>query len=221
MGYLNFILDVDNFLPNKDIYLLFINKYLLIFAIHKKSIIMKSSTKLILKILRVIAWIIFTGLCIEASGFIVNTIFTLLLNPVGAKHFWQQVDLSNLYYYDRGYFFVEGLLIIIVAVTKACIFYLIIKILHNKKLSMSQPFNKEVGRFIFKISYLAFLIGIFCLWGVKYAEWFVKQAVKMPDIQHLRLGGADVWLFMGVSLFVIGQIFKRGIEIQTENELTV
>jgi hypothetical protein len=43
----------------------------------------------------------------------------------------------------------------------------------------------------------------------------------MPDIEHLRLGGADVWLFMGVTLFVIGHIFKRGIEIQSENELTV
>jgi len=43
----------------------------------------------------------------------------------------------------------------------------------------------------------------------------------MPDVQYLRLGGADVWLFMGVTLFVIAQIFKRGIEIQTENELTV
>jgi len=43
----------------------------------------------------------------------------------------------------------------------------------------------------------------------------------MPDTQHLHLGGADVWLFMGVILFVIAQIFKRGIEIQRENELTV
>ena len=182
---------------------------------------MKLSTKLILKILHVIAWIIFTGLCIEACGFIFNAFFTLLLNPVGAKHFWQQVDLSSLYYFDRGYFFAETLLVSIVAVMKACIFYLIIKILHNKKLSMSHPFSKEVERSIFKISYLTLLIGLFCLWGVKYAAWFIDQGVKMPDIQSLRFGGADVWLFMGVSLFVIAQVFKRGIEIQTENELTV
>jgi hypothetical protein len=37
----------------------------------------------------------------------------------------------------------------------------------------------------------------------------------------LHLGGADVWLFMGVILYIIAQIFKRGIEIQAENELTV
>ena len=43
----------------------------------------------------------------------------------------------------------------------------------------------------------------------------------MPGIQYLGLGGADVWLFMCVTLYVIAQIFKRGIEIQSENELTV
>ena len=86
---------------------------------------------------------------------------------------------------------------------------------------MSQPFGSEMGRFIINLSYLAFGIGVFSWWGVKYSEWFVEQGVQMPDIHYLRLGGADVWLFMSVILFVIAQIFKRGIEIQSENELTV
>lgn len=43
----------------------------------------------------------------------------------------------------------------------------------------------------------------------------------MPDIQSLNLDGSDVWLFMGLILLVIAQIFKKGIEIQTENELTI
>ncbi|MEP6676142.1 MAG: DUF2975 domain-containing protein [Ferruginibacter sp.] len=174
-----------------------------------------------LKILYVISWIIFIAVCIEAGGFIFNTVFTLTLNSNDAKHLWQQVDLSNLYKYNAGYFLAEMMLMSIVAVLRACLFYLIVKILHDKKLNMSQPFNKELGRFIFKISYLALGIGLFCCWGVKYTEWFIRQGVKMPDIQYLRLGGADVWLFMGVILFVIAQIFKRGIEIQSENELTV
>jgi hypothetical protein len=182
---------------------------------------MEISTKQILKILYVLSWIIFVGVCFEAGGFIFNTFFTLVINPVDAKHYWPGIDFSGLYNYDHVYFFAETLLMIIVAVMRACIFYLIIKILHDKKLNMSQPFSREVGHFIFKISYLALSIGLFSWWGVKYTEWFVKQGVKMPDIEYLRLGGADVWLFMGVILFVIAQIFKRGIEIQTENELTV
>jgi len=181
----------------------------------------KISTQQILKLLYVISWIIFIGVCIEAGGFIVNAISTLALNPVNARYYWQQVDLSALYAYDHGYFFTETVLISIVAILRAILFYLIVKILHDNKLNLSKPFNREMGRFIFNLSYLAFGLGMFSYWGVKYTEWLVKQMVKMPDIQHLRLAGADVWLFMGVTLFVIAQIFKKGIEIQEENDLTV
>jgi hypothetical protein len=182
---------------------------------------MEISTKQILKILLVISWVIFVGVCVEAGGFIFNAFFTLVLDPADARRAWQEVDLSALYNYDHGYFFVETLLMSIVAVLRACLFYLIIKMLHSKKLDLAQPFSHEVERFILKITYVTFLIGIFSLWGTKYAEWLVSQGAKMPGIQYLRLGGADVWLFMSVILFVIAQIFKRGIEIQAENDLTV
>ena len=170
-----------------------------------------------LKILYVVSFIIFIGVCIEAGTFIFNAFFTLAINPKNAGY----LGLSSLYEYDHGYFLVELILMSIVAVMRAFLFYLIVKILHDKKLNMSQPFNKEFGRFIFNASYLALGIGLFSNWGANYTGWLVGQGVEMPDIQHLRLGGADVWLFMGVTLFVIAHIFKRGIEIQSENELTI
>ena len=185
------------------------------------DIMIKVSTKLVLRILHILAWVIFVGICIEAGGIIVNAFFTLLLNPVGAQRFWQEIDLSGLYYYDPGYFFVETLFISIVAVLRAILFYLIVKILYSKKLNLSRPFSEEVGRFIFRASYVTFLIGLFSLWGGKYTAWLIQQGVQMPAVDYLRLGGGDVWLFMAVTLFVIAQIFKRGIEIQSENELTV
>jgi hypothetical protein len=43
----------------------------------------------------------------------------------------------------------------------------------------------------------------------------------MPDMHYLRMDGADVWLFMAVVLIVIGQVFKKGTELQTESDLTV
>ena len=58
-------------------------------------------------------------------------------------------------------------------------------------------------------------------WGAKHVEWFVAQGVKMPEIQILKFVGADVLFFMAITLYVIAQIFKKGIEIQTENELTI
>ncbi len=64
-------------------------------------------------------------------------------------------------------------------------------------------------------------IGLFSFWGAKYSEGLVNKGVKIPDLQYLRLGGADVWLFMGITLLIIAQIFKKGIELQNENDLTV
>jgi hypothetical protein len=181
----------------------------------------KISTKQMLKVLYVLSWIIFIGVCIEASGIIVNAFVTLVFKPANAQYFWKEIDLSALYKYDPGYFFAETLLISIVGVFRAILFYLIVKILHDKKINFSKPFNREMGRFIFNVSYLALGLGIFSYWGVKYTGWLVMHGVKMPDIQHLRIGGADVWLFMGVTLFVIAQMFKSGIEIQEEIDLTV
>lgn len=181
----------------------------------------KISTRQILKMLYVLSWIIFIGLCIEAGGFIFNALYSIAFNPVGAQYFWKEINLSDLYHFDTGYFLTETLLMSIVAVMKALLFYLIVKILHDKKLNLSQPFSREMGRFISRVSYLALGIGFFSLWGVKYTEWLVKQGVNMPDIQSMRLGGADVWLFMGIIFLIMTQIFKRGIEIQDENDLTV
>ncbi|MDN3676343.1 DUF2975 domain-containing protein [Flavobacterium paronense] len=181
----------------------------------------KISSNQILKLLYVLSWIIFIGVCIEAGGFIFNTLFTLFINPVGVGNFWNKMDLSGLYQYDSGYFLVVTSFVNIIAVMKAIMFYLIVKILHDKKLNLSQPFNTEVGRFIFNISYLTLGIGLFSYWGVKHTEWLIKKGIAMPSIETLQFGGADVWLFMAVVVFVIAHIFKRGIAIQTENELTV
>ncbi len=182
---------------------------------------MSTKTDYFLKALIVVSWIIFIGLCIEAGGFIFNAIFTLFINPVGANKFWMEINLSELYTYNQSHYVTLISLMIIAAVLRALMFYLIVKIFHEKKLDLSQPFNETVRRFILKISYLALGIGLFSFWGTEFTKGLLKQGVKMPDIQYLRLGGADVWLFMGVTLLVIAQVFKKGIEIQTENDLTV
>src|SRR5215475_1504759 len=98
-------------------------------------------TQRILNILLVLAWILFIGVCIEACGCIFSAFYTLVINPVNAAFFWVGNDLSPLYKYDPGHFFAETLLISIASVLKAILFYLIVKLLHDKKLNLSQPFS--------------------------------------------------------------------------------
>ena len=109
-------------------------------------------------------------------------------------------------------------MIVLVAAIKAYMFYLILSIF--KILNLVQPFSKEVGRLIFKISFVALVVGILSLSGFQYSEWLVRQHVLLPEM-YTFFGGGDVFLFMAATLFVIALVFKRGIEIQSENELTV
>ena len=179
------------------------------------------NTKQMLRILHVLAWILFVGLGIEAGGFIVCAFFAIV-NPDVVKNLWlwQDVDLSGLFPY-RQHFLEITVLMSITGVLKAILFYLVVTILYDRKLDSPQPFSPRLGRFLSRIAYLSLLIGLCCLVGSAYAEYLVTQGVRLPDIRQLRLDADDVWLFMGLTLLVIAQIFKRGVAIQSENELTV
>ncbi|CAM4291228.1 DUF2975 domain-containing protein [Flavobacterium terrigena] len=179
------------------------------------------SSKQILNVLRILCWIIFIGVCFEAGGILFNLFYTMLYNPIGAGFFWNQIDFSAIYEYDKGHFLAVTSIMSIIAILKAIMFYLIVKILENKELTISGPFNHSVRKFILNMAFLAIGIGFFSNYGVDYTEWLSKKGVVLPTIHQLKLGGADVWLFMGVTLIVISYVFKRGIELQEENDLTV
>jgi hypothetical protein len=181
---------------------------------------MNIGSKQILKGLLILSWIIFIGLCVETGGIIFNTVYALY-KPIVAKYFWNGADFSELYAYDKGHFLTQIVFMLIVAFMKTLIFYLIIRLSTEKKINMDKPFNPNVTSVVFKIAYLCLGAGLFSFWGARYAAWIKGLGISMPDMYYLRLCGADVWLFMAVVLFVAGQVFKKGIELQTENDLTV
>jgi hypothetical protein len=177
----------------------------------------KIGTPEILKFLNILSWIIFIGLCVEAGMYLFNGIYTMTINSYNARF----LNLLDLYNFSPSHYIQEMILMSIVAVLKAIMFYLIVKMLHEKKLNVTQPFTAEMGRFIFYMAYLAFGIGLFSYWASKFNNWLTTNGVKLPALETLNLEGASVWIFMGVILFVIGQVFKRGIEIQSEIDLTI
>jgi hypothetical protein len=182
----------------------------------------KLTTNQVLKVLQILSWIIFIGVSIDAGGIIVNTIITLFFNPDGVKNYWEGADyLSSLYNFNSAHFTVITIVMAIVAVLKAIMFYLIVQLFVEKKLNISQPFSTELRSFIVKLAYLALGIGLFSHCGSEFSMWLAQHGLPKADLQALRIGGADVWIFMAVILFVIAQIVKRGIEIQTENDLTI
>lgn len=177
----------------------------------------KITTTQILQFLNIIAWMVFIGLCIEAGSYVFNLLFTLFQNSKNAHY----LQLQYLFALDKMYYVEQMTLITIVGVLKAILFYVIVRIFHHKQLSFEQPFTITLMKCIQNMAYLSIGISLFAYWGAKKTVWFSQQNIPMPSLQVMNLGGADVWLFMGIVLLILAQIFKKGIELQHENELTI
>lgn len=181
----------------------------------------KISAKTIFIILQIILWIIFVGLAIEGAGLLVKTIATLSLNPEDADKFWKAIDLTNIYRFNESQYVMLSSIIIIVIFLKVILFYCIIRISLNKNFNITTPFNKVFRNFLLTLAYLSLGIGFFSSWGVKVVSALSANGLELQDIQQLKIDGDGVWFFMTVILFVIAQIFKKGIELQEESELTI
>jgi hypothetical protein len=182
---------------------------------------MSLSSDFFYKVLQLMAWLIFVGLCIRAGGFLFNLIYVIFFNPMGAANFWEGMDLLALYGFDKGYFLVITGLMALMAGLKAWIFYLIIYGFVKKKMTLDKPFTAVMEQFISTTAYLSLAIGMLANLGGKLVLHLTKQGVILPDSRQLTIDGADVWLFMGVLLWLFVKIFRRGMALQAENDLTV
>ncbi|PKF76156.1 DUF2975 domain-containing protein [Chryseobacterium sp. PMSZPI] len=174
-------------------------------------------TKKILSILNVITWIIFIGSCIKAGALTFTFIMTII-NPEGAQNLYEGLNLYELYQYNIYSYKLMMFFIIFLAGYKAYLAYLVIRIF--QKLNLEAPFSKAIMKLITKISYSSLAIGIISLLTISYSEDFLKKEVTLDNVYDF-IGSGSEYLFFGGIIFIIAQVFKRGIEIQSENELTI
>ena len=179
---------------------------------------MKSKPKPILKFFHVLSWIIFIGLCARTGAILYSFFVSLFMNTEAAKNLYAGLNLSSLFTYDRGQYTAVVLLIAFVSALKAYVFYLVIRIF--MKINFVHPFSETISALFSRIGYIALFIGILSIIGMSYCNRLGQKGVDFPDLNHFIGAGIEHLLFAGVIVF-ISQVFKRGIEIQSENELTV
>ncbi|MGC4099734.1 DUF2975 domain-containing protein [Ferruginibacter sp.] len=179
---------------------------------------MKAGTKQILTVIHILAWVVFIGLCIKTGALLYSTFVSLFINEAAIHKLYMELNLADLYHFDKGYYILIMLLIIFLSALKAFIFYLVIKIF--LKINLVHPFSKEVYKLITAISIVGLTIGLFAISASNYTDWLIKKGVHFPAMQEYVGGGSEFIFFAGI-IFFIAQVFKRGMEIQTENELTV
>ena len=171
----------------------------------------------IFKALTVIAWIIFVGLCIEAGALLVNFVFSLY-NPAVLKNLYQKLDLSAMYERSAATFYSMYAFILIIAFFKAGLFYDVIKLV--SKLDLDRPFSSFVSKKITSISYITLMIGLVSISARQTAD---NLSHKGYDVNMLNTFWVDsqAYILMAGVIYAIAMIFKRGIEIQNENDSTI
>ena len=179
---------------------------------------MKSQTQLILRILHVLSWCIYVGLLIKTGALAYSSVVSLFPESAASHNLYLGLNLSKLLEFSKPDYVSLSFVLVVLTGLKAYIFQLVIAIF--AKINFVNPFSQTVSNLIFRISFVAFAIVLLTWTGAGYAEWLTKRGVDFPDLNDYLSGGDEFLLFAGI-VFIIAQVFKRGIEIQAENDLTV
>jgi hypothetical protein len=167
--------------------------------------------------LYIVTWLIFIGLSIEAGGLIVNFFFSLY-KPEFVQNLYQKLDLTEMYKDSKLDFFGIYSFILIISILKACLFYIVIRLMH--KMDLSKPFNSFVSEQITQISYCTFSIGILSYIARQTAKNLQHHGFVIDNLNKFW-GDSQAFILMAAVIYVIATIFKKGVEIQNENDLTV
>ncbi|MGV8138138.1 MAG: DUF2975 domain-containing protein [Mangrovibacterium sp.] len=167
--------------------------------------------------LYIVAWLIFVGLSIEAGGLIVNFFFSLY-KPEFVQNLYQKLDLTEMYKDSRLAFFGVYSFILIISILKVFLFYTVIRLMH--KIDLSKPFNIFVSRQISQISYYTLSIGLLS-YIARQLVINLKHHVFVADNLNQFWVDSQAFILMGAVIYIIATIFKKGVDIQNENDLTV
>ncbi|RYY35514.1 MAG: DUF2975 domain-containing protein [Sphingobacteriaceae bacterium] len=172
-----------------------------------------TATQNVLKIMHVLAWIAFVGLMIEAGAIMVSYIVSCV-NPHSSAKLYMDINWSPLREYDFWQYTMAVSYLIALPVLKALMAYWVIQILSD--INLSNPFTSSVAKQIENISYILLTTWIVAVIRNEHYKWLIKRIGDLPFDRD-----AGEFLFMAGLVFIISQIFKRGVEIQAENDLTV
>lgn len=173
----------------------------------------KNRTEQILRVMYVLSWIAFIGLLVKTGAILVSYSVSLI-HPEASHNLYRGLNLHDLRDYNLWFYTQAVSFMVAFSGMKAYVFYLVIRAL--SKVNLRSPFTLDVAHLLEKISYVLLGIWVVALLHNAQTEWFAKRQVV-----YLDQWATEGFFLMAGLVFIISQIFKRGVEIQAENELTV
>ena len=167
--------------------------------------------------LYIVAWLIFVGLSIEAGGLIVNFIFSLF-NPEFVSNLYQKLDLTEMCKGNKMAFFGIYSFILAISILKAILFYIVIRLMH--KMDLTKPFSTFVSNQILQMSYYTISIGLFSYIAREITKNLMRHGFVTDNLDQFW-ADSQAFILMGAVIYIIATIFKKGVDIQNEIDLTV
>ena len=177
---------------------------------------MKTRTEIILVVLKYLSLLAAIGFSIEC-GMQLFYFVASIINPEWAKNGNQlEQNWYLIHQFSTRYFVYALSLIISISALKAWVWYLIFGLL--LKLKLQTPFSIPVNKKLESIATL--LLGVWILMAIlvrTYSHYIVgRTGISLPAEYR-----GDEYIFIAGIVYIISKIFKRGIELQEENLLTV
>ena len=123
--------------------------------------------------------------------------------------------LLSLYHYDLMHYVISVSFVILLSAMYVYLWIMVIALL--SKLNINSSFTVEVSKKLERVAYLLFAIWIINFTGDDYVLMAVKRDGEKLDI----IKSSNELLFTSGIVYIISQIFKRGVEIQEENQQTI
>ncbi len=170
-------------------------------------------TQDILKVMYILTWVVFIGFLIQAGAILISYSVSWA-QPVAARDLYQGMGLYPLRQFSFAHYTIVVALMVILLCLKAGIALLVTRTL--SQVNLRNPFTMPVVRILERISYVLLCATVLGFVHNTYAGWLRNRA----DITLEQWPGASFLAVAGL-VFVIAQLFRRGVELQTENDLTV
>ena len=177
---------------------------------------MKTRTEIILVVLKYLALLAAIGFSIECGTQLFYFVASFI-NPDWAKN-GNEIERNwfQIHQYSTWYYICAMSIAISISALIAWIWYLIFDLL--LKLQLKSPFSMVVTKKLEKIAYR--LLGVWFLISI-VGKNYSHYLMKATGIQLTTNHSGDEYFFIAGIVYIISQIFKRGVEMQEENKLTV
>lgn len=169
----------------------------------------KSKTEYLLKAMNLLAWVVCIGLLLKAGAILISFVISSTGSPTAAKDLYNGIELAAYKEFGFIHYFLIVSYKIFIIVIQAYIAFLMTRLLSD--FNISQPFNSAVVQLMEKISYA--ILGV----------WLIAMIHNIHiGLMEKTVGSATTeisgeFIILSGIVYVMAQMFKRGIEIQSEN----